>query len=198
MDAPLILGVSGLRGIVGESLTPEVAVRYAGAFGGWLREHSGEIPLVLICRDGRMGGGALLDGMAERLGARAALLHVKDGPVTAVTADQLPLGEGVQFVVRDVQHPDGVAVDEGDAAGRDGADPELRLRRGPDLPCDEHVERGAERAGDLVAEDDPTARQREHHRVLIAVGFEATGETATGIGSVVEHDIVGGSASRHG
>ncbi|MEZ6163477.1 MAG: hypothetical protein R3B67_03475 [Phycisphaerales bacterium] len=39
-DAPLILGVSGLRGIVGESLTPEVAVRYAASFGRWLRARS--------------------------------------------------------------------------------------------------------------------------------------------------------------
>ena len=60
-DAPLILGVSGLRGIVGESLTPEVAVRYAAAFGSWLREQVGDVPLVLICRDGRMGGGVMLE-----------------------------------------------------------------------------------------------------------------------------------------
>ena len=29
---PLIVSVSGLRGVVGQSLTPEVAVRYAAAF----------------------------------------------------------------------------------------------------------------------------------------------------------------------
>ena len=54
-DAPLILGVSGLRGIVGESLTPEVAVRYAGAFGGWLREREGDPVRVGLASDGRMG-----------------------------------------------------------------------------------------------------------------------------------------------
>ncbi len=66
-DAPLILGVSGLRGIVGESLTPEVAVRYAGAFGGWLRERVDGLPRVLICRDGRSGGGVFLDAVSAGL-----------------------------------------------------------------------------------------------------------------------------------
>ncbi|RMH29252.1 MAG: phosphoglucosamine mutase [Planctomycetota bacterium] len=55
-DAPLILGVSGLRGIVGESLTPEVAVRYAGAFGSWLRENRRSVETVVVGRDGRAGG----------------------------------------------------------------------------------------------------------------------------------------------
>ncbi len=54
-DSGLILGVSGLRGIVGESLTPEVAVRYAGAFGSWLREREGDPVRVGLAADGRMG-----------------------------------------------------------------------------------------------------------------------------------------------
>jgi len=54
-DAPLIVGVSGLRGIVGERLTPEVAVRFAGAFGGWLREREPGCSVVLGY-DGRHGG----------------------------------------------------------------------------------------------------------------------------------------------
>ena len=55
-DAPLIVGVSGLRGIVGESLPPEVAVRYAGAFGGWLRDNPHYGREVVVARDGRAGG----------------------------------------------------------------------------------------------------------------------------------------------
>lgn len=75
-DSGLILGVSGLRGIVGESLTPEVAVRYAASFGSWLRERLSDIPLVLICRDGRMGGGVMLDAAAA--GLRGAGCEVLD------------------------------------------------------------------------------------------------------------------------
>lgn len=48
---PLIIGVSGLRGVVGHSLTSETALRFARAFGGWL----GEGPVV-VARDSRPHG----------------------------------------------------------------------------------------------------------------------------------------------
>lgn len=63
-DAPLMLGVSGLRGIVGKSLTPEVAARFAWAFGTWLGQRGDRLdratswggrPLVIIGADGRRG-----------------------------------------------------------------------------------------------------------------------------------------------
>ncbi len=88
-DAPLIVGVSGLRGIVGESLTPEVAVRYAGAFGGWLNERLGGAGKVLICRDGRDGGGVFLDAAAAGLrgvGCEVLDCGVLMTPAAGVTA----------------------------------------------------------------------------------------------------------------
>ncbi|MDA0970029.1 MAG: phosphoglucosamine mutase, partial [Planctomycetota bacterium] len=48
----LIVSVSGLRGIVGTSLTPEVAVRYAEAFLATLPPGG-----IVIGRDGRASGG---------------------------------------------------------------------------------------------------------------------------------------------
>ncbi|GIW74623.1 MAG: phosphomannomutase [Phycisphaerales bacterium] len=51
-----MLGVSGMRGIVGASMTPPVALRYAAAFAEVLREQAGERPTVLVGRDGRLGG----------------------------------------------------------------------------------------------------------------------------------------------
>lgn len=55
-NAPLMLSVSGLRGIVGHSLTPEVAARFAACFGTFLRERSqGATPTVVLGRDGRAG-----------------------------------------------------------------------------------------------------------------------------------------------
>jgi phosphomannomutase len=58
----LIISVSGLRGIVGESLTPEVAIRYACAFAGLL----GEGPIV-VARDGRTSGRMLADAVFSGL-----------------------------------------------------------------------------------------------------------------------------------
>jgi phosphomannomutase len=54
----LMLSVSGCRGVVGETLTPEVAARFAGAFGSVLRERAkpGVVPTVVLARDGRHGG----------------------------------------------------------------------------------------------------------------------------------------------
>ena len=59
---PLIVSVSGLRGVVGESLTAEVAVRYAAAFAA-------ELPAgpVAIGRDGRANGPPLAAAVAESL-----------------------------------------------------------------------------------------------------------------------------------
>jgi len=50
--------VSGVRGVVGASLTPEVIARFCGALAGWLRENagSGATASVVVGRDGRAGG----------------------------------------------------------------------------------------------------------------------------------------------
>ena len=60
-SAPLMLSVSGLRGIVGRSLTPDVVCRYAAAVAGFLREEAGSRGrcTVVVGRDGRRGGEAL-------------------------------------------------------------------------------------------------------------------------------------------
>ncbi len=69
-DSPLILGVSGLRGIVGEGLTTEVAKEYAAAFGEWLLEVHEAAGKVIVVRDGRVGGDevyqAAMNGVASR------------------------------------------------------------------------------------------------------------------------------------
>lgn len=57
---PLIASVSGIRGVFGDGLDPDVLVRYASAFGAWLRQSAGapdgDRPLVVVGRDGRVTG----------------------------------------------------------------------------------------------------------------------------------------------
>lgn len=72
----LIITVSGLRGIVGETLTPEVALRYACAFAADLPPG----PIVLG-RDGRSTGAML--GDAIRSGLAALGRDVRDAGVLA-------------------------------------------------------------------------------------------------------------------
>ncbi|MHC4143084.1 MAG: phosphohexomutase domain-containing protein [Planctomycetota bacterium] len=53
-DSPLMLSISGARGIVGDSMTPAVAADFAAAFGSWARETSGSAqPIVCLGRDTR-------------------------------------------------------------------------------------------------------------------------------------------------
>ena len=48
---PLKIGITGVRGVVGETLTPELVVRFAEAFGAYL-----DGGRVLVCRDPRPSG----------------------------------------------------------------------------------------------------------------------------------------------
>jgi phosphomannomutase len=61
---PLIVSVSGLRGVVGESLTPEVAARYAAAFAATLPPGP-----IVVGRDGRESGPLLAAAITGRLTA---------------------------------------------------------------------------------------------------------------------------------
>lgn len=59
-DAPLMLSVSGARGIVGRTMTPVVAATFAGAFGSHIRTLvAGRRPKLVVARDGRYGGESL-------------------------------------------------------------------------------------------------------------------------------------------
>ena len=76
MSKEPIISVSGLRGIIGETLTPDVAIRYACAFASQI----GPGPLV-ITRDGRATGRMLAD--LVRASLSAAGRDVIDGDVAA-------------------------------------------------------------------------------------------------------------------
>tara|TARA_R110000868_G_scaffold119469_2_gene317002 strand:+ start:344784 stop:346325 length:1542 start_codon:yes stop_codon:yes gene_type:complete len=85
-DSPLILGVSGLRGIVGESLTPKLAMRYAAAFGEWLWQGrtEGDAMVIAVGRDGRRGGEVIEEAAIEGL-LRSGCDVIRMGPATTPT-----------------------------------------------------------------------------------------------------------------
>jgi len=62
MTDTLMVGVSGIRGIVGTDLTPEIVARYAAAFGTWAKAGKREEgrgkgrPAVVLGRDARTSG----------------------------------------------------------------------------------------------------------------------------------------------
>jgi phosphomannomutase len=87
-----MLSISGCRGIMGKTITAEVAARFAGVFGSWVRERHGESgrPLVVVGRDGRAGGEVLLAAAAAGLagaGCDVLTIDVAMTPTVAVMVD---------------------------------------------------------------------------------------------------------------
>jgi phosphomannomutase len=77
-----IISVSGLRGIVGESLTPLIAARYVTAFSGTLKNGP-----VLVSRDGRASGPMLAQivcGTLVACGRRVLYADVASTPTLGV------------------------------------------------------------------------------------------------------------------
>ncbi len=66
---PLIISISGVRGIIGEALVPQVATEFGLAFGSYLRQnHTYQTrPKVTIGRDSRPSGNMMVSAMAAGL-----------------------------------------------------------------------------------------------------------------------------------
>jgi phosphomannomutase len=99
-DAPLMLSVSGLRGLVGQSLTPAVAARYAAAFGQWLRTQpfAPMHPHVVIGRDSRPSGQMLQMAASAGLvavGCKVTHLDILSTPGVAIMAKTLDAQGGI-------------------------------------------------------------------------------------------------------
>lgn len=81
-NSPFIVSASGIRGVVGSTMTPEVAVRYGAAFGQWLRESGSAADpaaLVIVGRDSRTSGQILASAVAA--GLRAAGVAVLEAGI---------------------------------------------------------------------------------------------------------------------
>lgn len=133
-----MISVSGVRGIVGKDLTPELVVRYAAAFGA-LAVERGQ-PSVVLARDARTSGpmlqaaaqaglqsvgcGVIDCGLIPTPTAQLAVEHHHAGGGLIVTASHNPVEwNALKFV-----GPDGVFLDQADgeriaAAVRDARRP---------------------------------------------------------------------------
>src|SRR5207247_1405742 len=81
MTDTLMVGVSGIRGIVGKDLTDEVVGRYARAFGRWAK---GRKPVVVVGRDARESGPAFERAVVDGVGSVGCAV-VKAGLVATPT-----------------------------------------------------------------------------------------------------------------
>lgn len=100
-EAPLMLSVSGMRGLVGQSLTPPVAARYAAAVGQWFKDgttrHNGT-PHIVLGRDSRPSGQLIEMSAAAGLiavGCRVTCLGIVTTPGVAIMTEHLGADGGM-------------------------------------------------------------------------------------------------------
>ncbi len=124
MPDTLMVGVSGIRGIVGKDLTPEIVARYAAAFGTWTRTGGMRRPRVVLGRDARTSGPMFAQaasaglesvgcdvidiGLTTTPSAQLAVEYHKAAGGIILTASHNPIEwNALKFV-----GPDGVFIDE--------------------------------------------------------------------------------------
>jgi len=95
MTDTLMVGVSGIRGIVGKDLTEEIVARYASAFGLWAKQRK---PLVVVGRDARESGPAferaVVDGLAS-VGCSVVKVGVVPTPTVQLAVEHHAAGGGI-------------------------------------------------------------------------------------------------------
>jgi phosphomannomutase len=128
MSQTLMVGVSGVRGLVGKDLTPELVAHYAAAFGAWARGDRKKAAVVLG-RDARTSGpmyslaatAGLLSvgcevidiGLVSTPGAQLAVEHHHAAGGIVLTASHNPIEwNALKFI-----GPDGVFLDAAAGAG---------------------------------------------------------------------------------
>src|SRR5688572_8559102 len=84
----LIISYSGIRGIVGDSLTEEVAERFGRAFRQMV---TGAMPRILVARDTRTSGPMLVGGILRGIGAQAEIVDLGIVPTPTLQFAMRPL-----------------------------------------------------------------------------------------------------------
>jgi phosphomannomutase len=93
---PLKIGIAGVRGVVGQTLTPEIVVRFAEAFGAYL-DPPGR---VLVCRDPRPSGPMLQAAVTSGLlavGCEVSDLGVCPTPSLQLAVNRLGARGGISI-----------------------------------------------------------------------------------------------------
>jgi phosphomannomutase len=97
-NAPLMLSVSGARGIVGKTMTNEVAHAYANAFASFLHDKLGRVPTLCLARDSRPSGPELQQAAADAFvscGCKVTDLGVVATPTAGVMIHTLGADGGI-------------------------------------------------------------------------------------------------------
>jgi len=101
----LIVSVSGIRGITGDSLTPQNIVKYASAFAEYCRKNSGKNSgkkkiRIAVGRDGRLNGDILEDIIISVLrmsGADVINIGIAPTPTVQIATEDLKCSGGISI-----------------------------------------------------------------------------------------------------
>jgi phosphomannomutase len=92
---PLMVSISGIRGVVGETLTPETIIKYASAYALYCnRGH------IIIGRDGRITGKNVLDIVSstlQQMGCDVTDLGICPTPTVALAVEKLKAAGGISI-----------------------------------------------------------------------------------------------------
>ncbi|MBI3983398.1 MAG: phosphoglucosamine mutase [Gemmatimonadetes bacterium] len=97
MSSTLMVSVSGVRGLVGQDLTPELVARYAAAFGALVGD-AGRAPVVVVGRDARTSGvmfAAAVQAGLQSVGATVIDCGVVPTPTVQLAVEHHGAGGGV-------------------------------------------------------------------------------------------------------
>lgn len=91
---PFMLSVSGIRGIVGTTMTPDVAARFAAAAGFEFQSQSAHdsTPTIVVGRDSRPSGATLEEAVVStlrRIGCDVVTLGIVPTPTVGIMIDKL-------------------------------------------------------------------------------------------------------------
>lgn len=93
MSNTLVVSISGIRGIFGRGLSPDVIVKYASAYGDWILKNSSLAPKVVVGRDARVTGPICSDLVISTLLSQG--IDVVDaGLATTPTVEMAVIKEG--------------------------------------------------------------------------------------------------------
>jgi len=88
-----MVSISGIRGVVGDTLTPEVVVRYAAAFAEYCNRGT-----IVIGRDGRITGSSIAHIVSSTLlqmGSNVVAIGVCPTPTVALAVEKLKAAGGI-------------------------------------------------------------------------------------------------------
>jgi phosphomannomutase len=94
----LMVSISGIRGIVGDSLTPNIISRYTTGFAAYVRRYDAEAPLVVVGRDGRITGKPVADIITATLamsGVRVCDIGICPTPTVQLAVEGLHASGGI-------------------------------------------------------------------------------------------------------